>query len=92
MRVPFFGAPCIIGPVVGSAQLSTGAGVALVSHTSWKIMPGMAASSTIAASGPLLAMMALPSGSWPVTTRWIAGSVIEKLLKKWMVVAENADC
>ena len=46
---------------VGSAALSTGAGVAAVLQTSWNTVPGMAATSTTVGSGPLLATMALPS-------------------------------
>ena len=57
------------GPTVGSGPLSTGAGVASVLHTSWKMVPGMAAISITLGSGPLLVTMARPPASWPVTTR-----------------------
>src|SRR5688572_20891422 len=81
MRLPCVGGPCIIGPVVGSALLSIGTGMPLVSQTSWKIIPGTDCSSTTVGSGPLLATIALPSASCPVTTRWIGGKDMERLLQ-----------
>ncbi|MCY1360523.1 hypothetical protein D9M69_471540 [compost metagenome] len=76
MRVPCLGGGSISGPSVGSAALSTGAGVAAVLQTSWNTVPGIAVISTTVGSGPLLAMMALPSASWPVTTRWMGGKLM----------------